>query len=158
MTKRFKGGVMTATSLAPNLASASGFWNIDDAAVGLSTATWPGQGYTINYLVVGGGGGGGCGGGGGAGGVVTGTINVSSSVSYTMIVGSAGVSGYVAGTISSANNNGGQSSITNTYISSVIGLGGGGGGSLYAGAGGGSYNKKICKQLIYRACSKHSKF
>lgn len=83
---------------------------------------------SVNYLVVAGGGGGGgdCAGGGG-GGMLTGTLSVTPSTSYTVTVGAGGLTAYPS-------TNG-----KNSVFSSITAIGGGSGGDdAYAGGNGGS--------------------
>ena len=96
---------------------------------------------TIEYLVVaGGGGGGGWGGGGGAGGLLTSTLpSLGNTPQLTLTVGTAGAGlgrnpGYVSG------NDGGDSIISGTGITTITAEGGGGGGYYngYSGRSGGS--------------------
>jgi hypothetical protein len=89
------------------------------------------ESYGIEYLVVAGGGSGGregiqsgCGGGGGAGGLLTSTFQASPSTVYTVTVGAGGalVTGAVVG------NDGSNSSISGTGLTTITCTGGGGGG------------------------------
>lgn len=94
-----------------------------------------GMGATYQYLSVAGGGGGGSsrGGGGGAGGLTTGTVSISSSAVFAVVVGAGGY----------ANVNGGDTKLQNINASSptVSSVGGGAGGNSAGtmnGANGGS--------------------
>jgi hypothetical protein len=95
-----------------------------------SSSTWtaPAGVTSVNYLVVAGGGSGGSnhGAGGGAGGMLTGTLTVVPSTSYTVTVGAGGT----ATAYGSAGNNGG-----NSVFGSITSTGGGAGGSSSSGGG-----------------------
>lgn len=95
--------------------------------------------YTISYVSAAGGGGGGpnYGGGGGAGGYLTGSLTLTSNITYTMSVGAGGALNGGSGT---------SSNITGSTITTVNCVGGGGGGGGTAtgsnggsGGGGGGY-------------------
>jgi hypothetical protein len=90
---------------------------------GSYTWTAPAGVTSVNYLVVAGGGGGGAayGGGGGAGGMLTGTLSVTPSTSYTVTVGAGGGGGNGAV--------GGQGTAgSNSVFASITATGGGSGG------------------------------
>ena len=93
------------------------------------TYTWtaPAGVTSVSYLVVAGGGGGGggyptitTGGGGGAGGMLTGTLSVTPSTSYTVTVGSGGAAGAGGG---ASGSNGGAGG--NSVFASITATGGG---------------------------------
>ena len=81
----------------------------------------PNNAFNVTYLIVGGGGGGSisASGGGGAGGFLTGTVNVDSSTSYTVIVGGGG-----------NNANGANSEFSGSGITAITAIGGGVGGTI----------------------------
>ena len=106
---------------------------IGAAAAGAFGISGPAN-VSASYLVVAGGGGGGWRGGGGAGGLQTGTTNLSTGLSYTIIVGAGGAASSVNDGIQGTNGaNTTFSAITTTSIG-----GGGGGGSNSVGLNGGS--------------------
>ncbi len=99
------------------------------------------QGGEFEYLVVGGGGGGGetIGGGGGGGQVKSGTLSLSSGVTYNTSTGAGGTGGF--GTGYPGGVSGSSSSISGTGITTITSLGGGGGGGYNltgTGSGGGN--------------------
>ena len=89
---------------------------------------------SADYLVVAGGGGGGAyeGAGGGAGGFLTSTATLSTLNTYSITVGAGGIS---AGSTSGAGNNGSNSVISGTGLTTITSIGGGGGGGLASQAG-----------------------
>ena len=100
--------------------------------------------YSVGYLVVAGGGSGGSqgGGGGGAGGLLTGTATFNASTVYTVTVGAGGaasVGTYLIG------NNGTNSVLSGTGLTTQTAVGGGGGGAFTTqnptagGSGGGAF-------------------
>jgi hypothetical protein len=95
------------------------------------------QPYSVEYLVVAGGGGGGndVGGGGGAGGLLSNTLSIVETNTYTITIGAGGT-----GLVGPRGANGGNSEISGTGITTVTAIGGGGGGSWLGntGATGGS--------------------
>jgi hypothetical protein len=94
--------------------------------------------YSVDYLVVGGGGAGApantwlVGAGGGAGGYLTGTVNLTQTVTYTIIIGAGGAGSSSIGTGAS----GANSVLSGTGITTVTSIGGGGGGHPSATTGG----------------------
>ena len=92
----------------------------------------------VEYLVVGGGGGGGSGlgSGGGAGGFLTGYIDITSNINYSITVGNGGNGGAAGG----ANNGtaGDNSSLSGSGLSTITALGGGYGAGIGSTTNGGS--------------------
>lgn len=86
---------------------------------------------SVEYLVVAGGGGGGwrTGGGGGAGGLKEGTVSMTSGTSYTVTVGAGGAAQTNYNNGADKGNNGNDSSVSGSGISTITSTGGGGGGS-----------------------------
>lgn len=84
--------------------------------------------YSATYLIVGGGGSGGqyVAGGGGAGGVLTGTVTLDASTTYTVSIGAGAA---LNTTYGAAGTNGSNSSFYASTLSPITTLGGGGGGS-----------------------------
>lgn len=132
--RKYTGGVISATSPSINAGAASGMWNHIDVVRGMTSGIWPGQGYTINYLIVAGGGSGGAGnlyfndaGGGGAGGLLTGSITLNKYMVYSVIIGGGAASAYegIQGSNSSLSGSGYNGSY-NTPLS-IVAYGGGGG-------------------------------
>jgi len=91
---------------------------------------------TASYLVVAGGGGGGYNdaGGGGGGGVLTGTVAISSGITYSITVGAGGSGSSATGNSSSAGLAGSNSSISGSGLTTITAVGGGAGAGFYAGA------------------------
>jgi len=119
----------TAYYIKLKAVNAQGTSTVESSALSFSTIS-----VTVDYLVVAGGGSGGGGtyhgGGGGAGGLLSGSWSITSATSYTVVVGAGGasVSGLATG------NNGVNSSITGSGLTTVNSIGGGGGGSANNGA------------------------
>ena len=113
------------------------------ASTGLNIGSTTDTILTINYLIVAGGGSGGSssgagGGGGGAGGLLTGTTSLPNG-SFTVTIGAGGTS--VTAGSNNHGNNGLNSSISGTGITTITATGGGGGGNaggLTGGSGGGA--------------------
>lgn len=100
------------------------FWNQTSLVSGSAS---------FEYLVVGGGGsGGGWGGGGGAGGFLTGTFIPNQGTIYSITVG-LGATATPYGTNYQQGNDGQDSSISGTGITTITAIGGGGGGSYSSG-------------------------
>jgi len=114
-------------------------------AAALAAFGWTsGSAVSASYLVVAGGGGGGFAGGGGAGGLLTGTLALNPTLSYTVTVGSGGTSFTYPSTSPTNGNNSVFSTITATgggkggHASTAAGSGGSGGGAAGSSYGGGT--------------------
>ena len=125
------GTAYTFTVYATNLIG-----NSPSSSPSNSTTTQSANPTSIEYLVVAGGGGGGYnnGAGGGAGGYRTGSVSVSSGITYTATVGGGGAASITSG---GAGSKGQDSSFIGTGVS-ITSAGGGEGGGFNAGGGGGS--------------------
>ena len=121
----------------PSTTSASSVWSLTDEYRAVAGGNWPQPTISADYLVVAGGAAGGKdqygsrgAGGGGAGGMLTGTLDLSRGVSYTVTVGSGGAATSTYG----GNGN-------NSVFSSITSTGGGGGG--YCDSGGSGFNGQM---------------
>jgi Concanavalin A-like lectin/glucanases superfamily len=139
---RYKRGSLIGIPVSPTSLSAYGFWTLGDAYAGVAASIWPAylNSFTASYLVVAGGASGGAqeGGGGGAGGYLAGTVNLSNGIAYTVTVGSGGAA--IANGVRAVGNNGNNSVLSGSNITTITAIGGGGGaaGNYLAANSGGS--------------------
>ncbi|CAB4221251.1 Concanavalin A-like lectin/glucanases superfamily [uncultured Caudovirales phage] len=141
MSKRYPGGIISGSNYNPTNINGSGFWTLSQQMQNKQAGVWPGPGQlSIDYIIVGGGGGGGTGdaapawqgGGGGAGGVVVKTRFITSTGSYTVIIGAGGP----AIVLNSGNSTAALSTGLSSTFNGFTALGGGqGGGSYTTGTG-----------------------
>ena len=136
--------LILCTVLSSGVATAGNFGQMNFAYWQIPPVSNP----TATYLVVAGGGSGGCAGGGGGGGLLTGTTSLTVGTTYTITVGTGGTgASYPSGGGIYVGNNGNNSVISGTGLTTITAIGGGGGASYGAdpaasggsGGGGGSH-------------------
>lgn len=156
MSRRYRGGFITANPPAPSSSSASGSWTLDQQMQ--NAGNWPAPTLLATIYAWGGGGGDGGytnAGYGGAGGAANGIINLRVLTSGTIVIGGGGQAmapdagpgpvvpggGGQAGTYGYAGQGGGYSGLFNgsaSQANAILIAGGGGGSSAISGRNGGA--------------------